>query len=115
MVDIDGVVVVEGIDVVGVAHHACVEHGFIRCGGWFSPEGEHQVVGREDGCVDGRQNDGLVVTVRTSIVVVPVETLHAAGGVVVGGADADIGIARIATVVEVAPAGNETGAVAAAA
>ena len=108
MVDEDCVVGGEGVDVVGVVHDADVEDGFVGGGGRFSPEGEHQVVGGVDGGVDRREDDGLVGAVGAcGGGAVPVETLFAARGVVVGGAVAHIDIGVCGGVGGEVPAGDE--------
>ena len=108
VVDEDGVVGGEGVDVVGVVHDADVEDGFVGGGGRFSPEGEHQVVGGVDGGVDRREDDDLVGAVGAcGGGAVPVETLFTARGVVVGGAVAHIDIGVCGGVGVEVPAGDE--------
>ena len=107
--DVDGGDVLEGGGVVGVGHHTHLQDGMVARRRGLGPEHELKGVEGEHSGVETREDDNLVVAVGAGGGgVVPIETHGAAGGMVIGGAAARVGVVAIGgAVVQTGPAVHE--------
>ena len=106
----DGINILESVDIGGIGQYTHIEIGIITGTGRFGPETQLQCVNRIDSSVHRGQHCHMIVTISAcSSVVVPIQSFATTRSVVVGGTAVYIGVAAIrGTIVQSHPAVGES-------